>query len=843
MTHDSLIEMSSLANALSPSIRDAFPDAVYAVNEDRKVLWANDVATRLLGGGIELTGRDLRDVLGNSRFEMVWSTFEMQFVEREEFEYIEFDTTDDGGVPRWIGQRSRLSSPQGHQSFIIAQARDISNILSDRMVVSRSEEKYRGMIQNSSLGLLEVDPEEVILFANKAFCEITGYAPEELVGQKANRLLLPPELEDQTKKMEDVQEKRSSGVANAYEIQIRRKDGELRWVLISGAPVYDGNGRFIGSMGIHHDITEQKTEALLRAKLLRELDVQNDTLKEQKEHLTAINSFASGLLNCSTIGEVFRHIAFSVRGKLGFVDCLVYFVNHRAEVLEFDPSYFKGIDPGFPGLEPMIRLPLGQGITGSAALHGKLEMIADTESDPRYIRDRGFRYGKDGSFELDMNAYTDRYSELAVPIMNEGEVLGVIDTGHPDKHFFRDIHCETLLTMAFLAGVKIRQIRTAASLQESEARTRSIIDSSLDAVFTVNAEGIITDVNRQASGIFGYTKPQLTGKPFSTVLAGSAIPIFDTLISDFTLRYASFPENQRLELDIISGSGDSLMAELSIARVVIKGDAFLSVFVRDITIRKKAEQELRSALAREAELNTMKTGFITMTSHEFRTPLTTIQSTSELMMMHLSGMEGPIREKMDRYVDRIIGEVTRLTALMNDILVLGRIDAGKIPFNPIQLDVQEYLHEVLDGKQFLAGDQREPVVSLEGTAVPVVADPSLVSHIMINLVSNALKYSKGAPPPEVILDFTGPTFMIRVRDFGIGIPEGEIKHLFQSFYRASNAENIQGTGLGLSIVRQFVEMHGGRLSVESNLGAGSVFTIELPFQQVQPLKSQLSGRN
>lgn len=827
--------MPGAVNSSLPFSPEGLPDAVYAVNADRKVLWANDVANRLIGGGVELTGRDLREVLGKSRFEMVWNTFEMQFIEREEFEYIEFDSSDDAGVVRWIGQRSRLSSPQGQPPFIIAQARDNSTILSDRMVVSRSEEKYRGMIQNSSLGLLEVDSEEVILFANKAFCEITGYTPEELVGQKANRLLLPPELEDQTEKMEAVQEQRSSGVANAYEIQIRRKDGELRWVLISGAPVYDGNGRFIGSMGIHHDITEQKMEALLRARLLQELDVQNDTLKEQKEHLTAINSFASGLLNCSSIGEVFRHIAFSVRGKLGFVDCLVYFVNHRAEVLEFDPSYFKGIDPGFPGLQPLVRLPLGQGITGSAALHGKLEMIADTTLDPRYIRDRGFSYGIDGSFEMNMNAFTDRRSELAVPIMNEGEVLGVIDTGHPDKNFFRDIHCETLLTIGFLAGVKIRQIRTAASLQESEARTRSIIDSSLDAVFTVNADGIITDVNRQASGIFGYTKTQLTGRPFSTVLAASAIPIFNALISDFTLRYTSFPENQRLELDIISGNGDSLMAEISIARVVIKGDAFLSVFVRDITIRKKAEQELRSALAREAELNTMKTSFITMTSHEFRTPLTTIQSTSELIVMHLSGLDGSFREKMDRYLDRIIGEVSRLTALMNDILVLGRIDAGKIPFNPIQLDVLAYLHEVLDGKQFLPGDHRVPVVSVEGTATLVTVDPSLLSHIMTNLVSNALKYSKGEMPPEVILDFTAPVFMIRVRDFGIGIPQDEIKHLFESFYRASNAENIQGTGLGLAIVRQFVEMHGGRLAVESKLGEGSVFSVELSYPKLKPL--------
>jgi len=430
---------------------DGLPDAVYAVNEERRILWANDVACKLFGNGEPLEGRLLPEVLGKARFELVWNAFEMQFVEQEEFQYIEFDATDVDGVTRWLGQRSRLVMDPSGPPCLVAQARDISNILSDRLLVSRSEEKYRGMIQNSSLGLLEVDPEEIILFANKAFCEITGYEAAELVGQKANTLLLPQELEDLARKMEEVQEQRSSGVANAYEIQIRRKDGELRWVLISGAPVYDGNGRFTGSIGIHHDITEQKKEAMLRSRLLKELDVQNETLKEQKEHLTAINSFASGLLNCTSIGEVFRHIAFSVRGKLGFIDCVVYFVNHRAEVLEFDPSYYKGVDPGFPGLQPAIRLPLGQGITGIAALHGRVELVADTAADPRYIRDRGISYGEDGAMRLDINSYTDRSSELAVPIMNEGEVLGVIDTGHPEKNFFRDIHRETLLTMAFLA--------------------------------------------------------------------------------------------------------------------------------------------------------------------------------------------------------------------------------------------------------------------------------------------------------------------------------------------------------------------------------------------------------
>jgi len=812
---------------------DVFPDAVYWVDNNGTILWGNDLATAFFGFGDTLEGKPLREVLGRTRYELVWSVFEMQFVEGEEFQYIEFDSNPADGTPRWLAQRSRLVVRPGKPPLICAVLRDISSILSDRMLVSRSEEKYRGMIQNSSLGLLEVDPDEVILYANKAFCEITGYEPHELVGQKAVDLLLPRENDDYSRKMQEVQEQRSSGVANAYEIQIRRKDGELRWVLISGAPVYDGNGRFTGSIGIHHDITEQKKESLLRARLLRELDTQNATLQEQKEHLSAIYGFSSGLLNCNSVAEVYRLIVQSVRGKLGFVDCLVYHVNQRLEVVEFDPSYLKGIDPGFPGIVPMIRIPMGQGIVGAAALNGKLEWIPDTSAEPRYIRDRAFSYGEDGSLLIDMKNFSERASEMAVPILNQGEVLGVIDTGHPQAGYFRDIHQETLVTIASLAGVKIRQLRMASSLQESEARTRSIIDSALDAVMTVNPEGLITDVNRQATDIFNRSRNDLMGTFFNQLVCGRDRHLFDAMLSEFALRYQSFPENQRLEMEMISGQNETITAEISISSVVIQGDTFLSLFVRDITIRKRAEQELRTALAREAELSNMKTGFITMTSHEFRTPLTTIQSTSELMSMMLANQHYTGKEKVERYLDRIIGEVGRLTTLMNDILVLGRIDAGKIPFNPISLDALGFITEVIDGKHFLKSDDRVTGITHSGTPVALWADPALLSHVLTNLISNALKYSKGAPPPQVMLEFGSNILSIHIRDFGMGIPESEQKNLFQSFYRASNAENIQGTGLGLAIVKQFVDLHGGTVSVYSKEGEGSVFSVHLSYEPVK----------
>ncbi|MFM7328376.1 MAG: ATP-binding protein [Bacteroidota bacterium] len=243
---------------------------------------------------------------------------------------------------------------------------------------------------------------------------------------------------------------------------------------------------------------------------------------------------------------------------------------------------------------------------------------------------------------------------------------------------------------------------------------------------------------------------------------------------------------------------------------------------------EKIREDLEVALKKETEINSIKSRFISMTSHEFRTPLTTIQSNAELLSIFLGGLKLSDGRAPSKYIGRITSEVSRLTSLMNDILLMGRIEAGRVPFNPVQTNLEEFFDELLETHPFDPLEQRKIEFRISGTPRPVSVDPFLFNHILVNLISNAIKYSPGKPAPEVLVIFGERATAVQVVDHGIGIPQSDLESIFDSFYRASNVENIQGTGMGLAIVKQFVDMHNGTVRIESTQGAGSTVTVTLP---------------
>lgn len=243
---------------------------------------------------------------------------------------------------------------------------------------------------------------------------------------------------------------------------------------------------------------------------------------------------------------------------------------------------------------------------------------------------------------------------------------------------------------------------------------------------------------------------------------------------------------------------------------------------------EKTREELEVALQKETELNQIKSRFISMTSHEFRTPLTTIQSNAELLEMHLQSNGNLEGKPSARYLTRITNEVNRLTGLMNDILLMGRIEAGRVSFNPVLSDLIVLVQDMLETTRFDELENRRTELHVEGLPRPVRVDAFLFHHILSNLVSNAIKYSRGKPAPRITLIYGAGETSVAVTDYGIGIPATEVDNVFESFFRASNVENIQGTGLGLAIVKQFVEMHDGQISMTSEVGFGSTVTVTFP---------------
>ena len=256
-------------------------------------------------------------------------------------------------------------------------------------------------------------------------------------------------------------------------------------------------------------------------------------------------------------------------------------------------------------------------------------------------------------------------------------------------------------------------------------------------------------------------------------------------------------------------------------------DSVISKLEKEVTERKRAEEEVTKALEKERELNDLKSKFVSIASHEFRTPLSTILSSIALVDQYRGRKEF---EKMDKHIQRVRNSVFQLTGILNDFLSLSRLEEGKVELNPQVFEMSLLLSDVTEDMKALLrpGQHIEMECPQEGMEIEV--DSRILRNILFNLLSNASKYSGEGKGIWLTCISNGKGFEISVRDEGIGIPEDDQKHLFERFFRATNTNTIQGTGLGLSIVRRYVELLGGNIKFESTYGKGSIFVVLIPSQ-------------
>jgi len=249
----------------------------------------------------------------------------------------------------------------------------------------------------------------------------------------------------------------------------------------------------------------------------------------------------------------------------------------------------------------------------------------------------------------------------------------------------------------------------------------------------------------------------------------------------------------------------------------------------DITQRKRAEAELLAALQREKELSEMKSKFVSIASHELRTPLATILSSSELLEHYSANLSAEDRLKM---LHGIQGAVKRMNAMIEDVLIIGKAEAGALQFDPKPMDLRDLCNRVVE--ELRGGVAKDHVIKFEQQFEheSLNLDEKLLRHILTNLLSNAAKYSPPGSVVSLLLAERDGQALIEVADQGIGIPEEDQARMFESFHRASNVGNRQGTGLGLVIVKKAAELQGGSISVDSKVNAGTRISVRLPLMRI-----------
>jgi PAS domain S-box-containing protein len=419
-------------------------------------------------------------------------------------------------------------------------------------------------------------------------------------------------------------------------------------------------------------------------------------------------------------------------------------------------------------------------------------------------------------------------------------------------------------------------------IQFDKSHMTSLYENATEGIILTDHTASIVLVNPSACRMFGYDSEELVGKKVEMLLPTRYRAGHVQLRDGFYQQPGNREMGSGRDLFGQKKDGASFPVEVSLSSYKQNNRQYVIAFVVDITHRKEIERsmlqqqkqlekvtndvrklnteleakveertiilkealqrleqsqaELSEALDKERQLNEIKSRFVSMASHEFRTPLSSVLSSASLISKYTTTEQQPNR---DKHVNRIKESVKHLNDLLEDFLSLGKLDEGKIGAQMGRFHLSEAIHDTIDEVRGLVRKEQEIHYEHHGDDC-VYSDKKLLKNILINLVSNALKFSDENATVNVVSEAKDDSATIRVIDKGIGISKEDQEHLFSSFFRGHNALNIQGTGLGLHIVKRYTELIGGSINLHSTLGQGTTVTITIPIKETKHDENDLS---
>ena len=473
------------------------------------------------------------------------------------------------------------------------------------------------------------------------------------------------------------------------------------------------------------------------------------------------------------------------------------------------------------------------------------EVIAAARRDVLHgvASNRGRLVVSDVSLHPDYRDWRETGAIIGLPLKIVDQVNGVMALVLTEPHYFNDLEVRLLELLADQAAIAIhnaqlyQQIRShaeeleqrvltrTAELQASEMKYRTLIEFAPDSIVIVDQAGVITLANNRTESFFGYLQQELIGQSVEMLLPGVLRDVHIEHRENFMNELTQRAMGPNLDLVARHKNGAEIPVKIGLSPIRMGTETLIMAYVVDISAEKQLEDGLRTALAKEKELNELKTSFTSIVSHEFRTPLSVILSSTELLTQYSDRMDPERRLEKLTTIDR---QVKRLVQLLDDVLTITRAESTGFQFKPTSLDLVALSTEIIEELQLGYGQGVEIELAHQGVGDLVKADEFLFSHILQNLTSNAIKYSRAGEQVQVALTRSAATLELVVEDHGIGIPERHQDRLFEAFHRAANVGSIQGTGIGLTIVKRAVDAYGGTITFESVEGEGTSFTVRLP---------------
>lgn len=392
---------------------------------------------------------------------------------------------------------------------------------------------------------------------------------------------------------------------------------------------------------------------------------------------------------------------------------------------------------------------------------------------------------------------------------------------------------------------------------ESAALLNAIIENAIDGIITIDERGLIESINPSACKLFQYSPAEVTGKNVSVLMPPPDKQQHDEYINRYQHTARPHIIGIGREVTGLRKDGSLFPFRLAVSEVKYSGRKIYTGFIHDISREKEAEDRLKEyaahledeveertqslrlsvkeleiakeevsiSLEKEKELGQLKSRFVSMASHEFRTPLSAVQLSASLIEKYAGQSQS---KNISKHVGKIKNAVGNLTTILNDFLSHEKLEAGRVEASLSMFDLVKLAEEITEEMQLMAKKDQNIIYQHTGSNSKVNLDVNLLKNCIINLIANAIKYSGENTFIEFNTEIGKNGCTITIKDNGIGIPETDQKHLFEAFFRAHNTGNIPGTGLGLNIVARYVHLMNGNVAFKSSVNKGTLFTISFP---------------
>jgi len=871
------IERTGLALRLSEERYRQVVDHVsigIIVVQDGRFRFANPMA-------VEITGYRLDEMIGREFVPMIHEADHAMVIDRhmrrqrgEEVEpRYEFRIVTPGGKVVWVELAAVLIVWDGAPATL-SFVSDITKRKQAEEALRRSEGYYRSVIDGAPVGIVIVRSNRLRL-ANPRLLEMVGFSREEMLALPSFLECVHPEDREVMANVARRHLELGAGAEQVVNFRLRSKSGETVWVEGGTVQVeWEGSP---ATLAFLHDVTPQRR---LEATLQR-------TLAERE---TILETSVMGIAFLDAKGRVrWANAAmqqiFDLKRALPVGESLEPYYPSREEYLRVGAAVSAAVVAGrafdcelqmrredgallWTHLSGRAVSPhdLGQGTVWVVRdinrrkeledeLHRKTAeqeiILQSTQIGITHTRDRVHQWVNQtfasmlGYSVEELIGHSSRvhfpdeaswaalgqesYARMSAGESFAGERYFKRKNGEifPVQMFGKSVDSRDPAKGAIWTVVDLTERRRLEDEVRRTSQEREVILQSTQIGITLSVDRRHRWINRTFADMMGFSEDEL--------LDHSSRIHFPDEDSWATIGAAAYPvlargEAYATECQMRRKNGELIWIQL-FGRAVDAGDigrGAIWTFV-DVTQRHQAEEDIRRALAQQVELSALKTKFVSMTSHEFRTPLATILSSAELLRYYSDRL--PEDERIE-VIGSIEKAVARMTKMLDGILMIGRADSGNLELHPSVCRLHELCREIAgeaartnsaDGSNLQRLDMH-----FSGAEIELLLDEKLLRHILGNLIGNAFKYSPAGTRVTLTVRADPGEIVAIVADQGIGIPAEDLPRLFETFHRAANVGNISGTGLGLAIVKRAVELHGGKVDVDSTLGEGTRFTVRLP---------------